>query len=223
MDFSAVTEIGRLGEMQVAMKDFGTHGVLVTRDAGASARHEIEHRIRDLPTGQPVALDFDDVVAVSVPFADECLGQLLSGWLTGYYDEQPILAVNATDDVRETLAAALRQRHLVLLGLTNGTAELMGGDDLMNATMQAAQQLGSFTASEFAEQLGVSPQAANNRLKALVRAGALARTRVVPSGGGKEFSYAVPEVGGRSGPTPRRPDTDGRRRQTGTRLSRRPG
>lgn len=42
-----------------------------------------------------------------------------------------------------------------------------------------------------ANRLRISPQAANNRLKVLVSSGAVARERIVPAGGGKEFSYRV--------------------------------
>lgn len=190
-DFS---ESGTLIPMHVPMKNFGTDGVLTTREAGARARHEIERHIGTLMPGQPVALDFADVRAVSVPFADEAVGQLLSGWLSGYYEEHPILAFNASEDVRETIAAALRQRRLLLLGLHHGDAELLGADAVLDETMRVAQRLGSFSAADLAQELGLTPQAANNRLKTLMRSGALRRTRVAPSRGGKEFAYEVPPV-----------------------------
>jgi hypothetical protein len=193
----AISERGEsdtLTSMQFAMSPYGEGGVLVTREAGSQARYDVERALHGLTPGQPVALDFSDVVAISVPFADECLGQLLSGRLAGYYEEHPILALNATDDVRETVAAALRPRHLFLLGMSDGQVELIGGDELMNATMEAAQRLGTFAAFQLADELHISPQAANNRLKALVRSGALYRSRVIPARGGKEFEYAVPQV-----------------------------
>lgn len=207
MLFTALSESATLAHVRVAMSDFDDDGVLVTREAGADARHDIERRIHGLVDGQPVVLDFESVRAISVPFADECLGQLLSGRLAGYYEDQPILAVNASPDVRETVAAALRPRRLVLLGVSDGEAELIGGDSMLNSTMHAAQRLGSFTALQLADELGLSPQAANNRLKTLARAGALARRRVVPSRGGKEFAYEVPAV----------PEHGARRRPNGSR------
>jgi hypothetical protein len=174
------------------MRDFGRDGVLVTRDAGAQARRDIELRIVGLTPGHPIALDFAGVVAISVPFADEAIGQLLAGWAAGYYDDYPLLAVNADSDTRETVAAALRQRRLALLGIDNGAPELLGGDEVLSATLQEAHRLGTFSAGELAMRLELSPQAANNRLKLLLRSGALRRTRVIPLRGGKEFAYAVP-------------------------------
>lgn len=174
------------------MKPFGKGGVLVTREAGVRARHDLERAIASLTPGDPVALDFAEVVAVSVPFADECLGQLLSGRLAGFYEDHPILAMNANADVAETIAAALRRRKLVLLGLFDGRVELLGADALLNETMEVAHRLAEFSASDLAEELGLTLQAANNRLKALLRAGAVSRTRGAPEGGGREYEYQVP-------------------------------
>jgi predicted transcriptional regulator len=38
----------------------------------------------------------------------------------------------------------------------------------------------------------LSPQAANNRLRQLTKAGALQRERINPAHGGREFRYSVP-------------------------------
>jgi predicted DNA-binding transcriptional regulator len=48
-------------------------------------------------------------------------------------------------------------------------------------------------AEEVAQELGISPQAANNRLRALVRVGLSDRVRVDPKRGGKRYLYALPE------------------------------
>lgn len=61
----------------------------------------------------------------------------------------------------------------------------------MRETLEASQRLGEFRASDLADALDVSPQAANNRLRQLVASGVVARRRVVPEGGGKEFQYRL--------------------------------
>src|SRR6266849_11116979 len=147
--------------MHVPMREHADRaGILSTRPAGARTRHSIERLLatNTLKPGHPVALDFKGVVAISVPFADECIGQLLSGRLAGYYEDHPILAVNASDDVRETIAATLRLRHLLLLGVNRGEAELLGADELLAETLRAAEDAGRFSASELARRLGVSSQ-----------------------------------------------------------------
>jgi predicted ArsR family transcriptional regulator len=73
--------------------------------------------------------------------------------------------------------------------------ELLGGEPALRDTIAAATRLGvKFSASELGLELGVSPQAMNNRLKALVRMGALVREAVVVPGGGREFAYRVSEA-----------------------------
>jgi hypothetical protein len=64
---------------------------------------------------------------------------------------------------------------------------------LLDETIKLAQELRNFSALQIAGELGLSQQAANNRLKELVRNGALVRRRIVPERGGKEFLYAVPQ------------------------------
>jgi hypothetical protein len=186
--------------MQFALREYGSGSesggkVLVSRAHGAAARGDLERRLADPAIGRtdPVALDFDWVIAVDVPFADAFLGPLLSGRLAGYHGEHPLVAINVSEGVRETVDATLRQRRLHLLGITSGRpAELLGGDDILELTLRAAMAKGRFSASDLARQLNITPQAMNNRLKILLESGALSRMRTVRPRGGKEFEYQVP-------------------------------
>jgi hypothetical protein len=139
----------------------------------------------------PIAVGFAEVVAVSVPFADAFLGPLLSGRLGGYHEDHPFLLIDASHDVEETIAAALRLRGLSVLSLGVGTARLLGAEPALEETMHVAQSIEEFSVADIAQALGLTPQAANNRLKGLLRSGALTRTRVKPERGGKEFRYRV--------------------------------
>jgi hypothetical protein len=188
--FSEFRESASLHGVRVSMKKFGD--VLDTRRSAAKVRAGIEREVLSTSDGDVLVLDFKGVRAITVPFADECIGLLLAGRLTGYHGSHPVLAVNANEDVRDTLSLTLATRRLGLLHVAE-PLELLGGDDLLNDTLSEAWAMGQFTASELAERLRVSPQAANNRLKALVSRGALRRALIVPSGGGKEFVYTVPE------------------------------
>ena len=211
-------ERARLGSMKVQLRTFADSGGLLTgRGAGAEARYSIERELATagLTPGDPIALDFEGVKAISVPFADECIGQLLSGRLAGYYEDHPVVALNADNDVAETLSATLRQRNLVLLGVSESDVELLGGDQLLTSTVRAARELGGpFSATDLARQLGVSPQAMNNRLKALLRSGALSRTRVMPARGGREFEYEIP-----MGPCGRSSNKDGKTKRDSQRRT----
>jgi hypothetical protein len=191
---SGFRESDRLRFMRVPMAKYAAQGVLDTRSRGAEVRWDIERSVAASCDGEALVIDFDHVRAVTVPFVEECIGKLLAGRSISYYDDHPVLAVNANDDVRDTLAVALGNRRLALLHASEPPM-LLGGDDILNATLREAWPMRRFTASDVAERLGISTQAANNRLKALVARGALHRVLTVPAGGGKEFAYTVPEPG----------------------------
>jgi hypothetical protein len=195
MDNTIARETVTLRVMKVSMREYeSSPGLLGGRDRGDRAWRDIEHRLRKVHPDEVVALDFDSVEAISVPFADACLGRLLSGKVSGFYEEHPLVLLNANEDVRETVAAALRLRHLVALSLGSDGPQLLGADEVLAATMGAAFALGDFSVLELAAELRLSPQAANNRLRALTRSGALHRQRVSPRHGGREFRYRVPNA-----------------------------
>lgn len=172
------------------MKQFDV--ILDTRKNAVRIRTSIERELLDGDLGAAVVLDFKGVRVATVSFVDECIGVFLSNHASGFYGSHPVLAVNANEDVRETIAVTLAHRKLALLHMMD-PPELLGGDEILNQTLSEAWTLGRFTAGDLAGSMGLSPQAVNNRLKALVRRGALRRALVIPAGGGKEFVYAIPE------------------------------
>jgi hypothetical protein len=192
MDIAA--QSGTLGLMEVPMAQFAHDGVLASREDAVTARGDIERRVADLSNPTAVVLDFEGVRAITTTFADECIARLLGSRLAGFDEDHPLLVVRATDEVRHTLDTTLRARRLLLLVLGPNGPEVLGGDELLTQTMATAFALRRFSVLELAEQLNLTPQAANNRLSYLVRAGALARARVVPARGGREFVYEVPAV-----------------------------
>ena len=178
---------------RVDLERYAENGVLRTAERGEELYAEIARGLRTQDPGVPVALDFSSIRAITVPFADRSVCQLLAGWLTGYHDEHPLLIYGADDDVRETIAAALQTRRLVSLAVGASGPELLGGDAVLQHTVQVAKELGDeFSASELAARLEISAPATNNRLRALLRSGAVARKLVIPPGGGKEFVYRFP-------------------------------
>ena len=202
---SGFRESDTLAFMRVPMAKYAAQGVLDTRSRGAAVRWDIERDVASSGDSEALVIDFDEVRAVTVPFVEECIGKLLAGRAISYYDDHPVLAVNANEDVRDTLAVALGNRRLALLHVSEPPM-LLGGDDILNATLREAWSMQRFTASEVALRLGISSQAANNRLKALVARGALRRVLTVPAGGGKEFAYTVPAPGASpSEPAPKQP------------------
>jgi hypothetical protein len=194
-----ITKSGENGdnqiEVQISMDQFGEEGVLTGADSGTRARAAIERSIQRLEDDQAVFLDFSGVRAVSVPFIDASIGRLLSGRVAGYYETHPIVIYRAIVDVRQTIDATLRLHHLHALALGGGSgAELLGADEVLATTMREAVRLRNFNVHQLAESLDLTPQAANNRLRLLLRSGALQRERAKPERGrgGREFRYRVP-------------------------------
>jgi hypothetical protein len=185
-----------LGAVHFVLADQGDRdGVLVGRDQGEETRHALEREIRRTETlspDQPIALDFRGIRSVSVPFAEALLVPLLAGRLTGYYEMHPVVVVAASEDVSETLAAALSRHQLSVLGLVADRPDLLGGERGLRDTVRLAYELGEFSVSDLAAALDVSQQTANERLRALHRLGAVARRRSIPKGGGREFVYSIP-------------------------------
>jgi hypothetical protein len=182
----------RVGLVKVSMSRYGA--VLTTREAGDRAWRDIEREIEAVGENDVVALDFSGVDAITIPYADACLARLMSGKASGFYESHPLVLTNANDDVRETIGAALNQRHLVALSLAPGGApSLLGGDRMLDRTIRAAAELEDpFSVGELAKKMELSPQAANNRLRQLTKVGALQRERINPAHGGREFRYSVP-------------------------------
>lgn len=196
MEITNVGENGHtVGVVKIEMDQFGKDAVLIGADAGARARAAIERSIEQLVDDQPVFLDFSNVLAVSVPFVDASIGRLLGGRAAGYYDTHPIVIYRASIDVLQTIDATLRLHHLYALALGGQAgAELLGADDVLASTMQEAMRLRTFNVHQLAERLDLTPQAANNRLRLLLRSGAVQRERAKPERGhgGREFRYSVP-------------------------------
>jgi hypothetical protein len=199
MAFSNSGETDTLAGVRFSMAEHAEASrILIGREPGQLARSSLEREIHSHRfTEEPVAIDFDGVRGMTVPFADAFFVPLLSGRLQGYYGEHPVLVINAADDVYETLEAVLINRDLAVLAIEpERGGSLVGGEPALRETMRAAAELDDFTASQLAEKLGLTVQATNNRLKQLVRIGALARVAIVPAGGGREYRYRVPSTSG---------------------------
>lgn len=192
MDTRKFVKRSSLDLVKVSMSRYGA--VLATREAGEQARRDIEREINAVGENIVVAIDFAGVDAITIPYADACLARLMSGKVSGFYENHPLVLTNANDDVRETIGAALNQRHLVALCLApSGAPDLLGGDRMLENTIRAAAELEDpFSVSQLAKKMDLSPQAANNRLRQLTKVGALQRERINPAHGGREFRYRVP-------------------------------
>jgi len=177
----------------VARYEIGSGGVFfATRERGRRVREEIEQELARVSPRDGLEVSFKGVEGITVSFGDECIAKLIVARAAGDFDDRGLVIEDMNADVRETLEAVFLRRKMAVVALNDaGEPEILGEPAWMNVTLAAALELRSFRASDLAGRLHITPQAANNRLKNLVSSGAVARKRIVPSGGGKEFGYEV--------------------------------
>lgn len=132
---------------------------------------------------------------MTVSFAEGFFVPLLGQWVTGYYEDHPLVVFGANDEILETLEVVLRQRRLAVLTMGQDEAALVGGESGLRETARAANSLREFGAADMADALGISIQAANNRLKELVRHGAISRVAEFAPSGGRQYRYRMPGPG----------------------------
>jgi STAS-like domain of unknown function (DUF4325) len=169
---------------------------LATRPRGARVREDIERELAKVSPGGFLALDFSGVDAVTFSFADEAIAKLVADRLSGDLPDRGLVLEGLNEDVRETVEVVLQRRKLAAVVATESGFSAVGVGDWLEPTLRTAAKLGEFSARALGDELGLSPQAANNRLQLLVASGAVVRHRVVPDKGGKEFMYRfiVPQL-----------------------------
>jgi hypothetical protein len=170
-----------------ALRDYGK--VLATRNVGRKVAAHLRDR---LETGDDIVLSFRGVEAVTPPFLDEVL-RTLQPVLAGS-DERPAVVTSGMNaDVKETIGFVAERNKLALAELKNQRLELLGADQFLRETLDAAQQLGqSFTAPELAAKLSLTLPNVNQRLGALTASGVVARRRDPTAKRGKRYVYVLP-------------------------------
>jgi hypothetical protein len=183
----------RRNGMDYRVGDWGAF--LATRERGRRVREAIEECLNRANPGETVEIDFSGVDAVTVSFGDESIAKLVIAREAGDFADRGMVIVGANDEVTETLETVLSRRKLAAATVDDGHSVVAIGDKgWVPATLEAAVDLKVFSAADLAAKLGLTPQAANNRLKTLVASGAVARELTVPERGGKEFSYRTVTV-----------------------------
>jgi hypothetical protein len=173
--------------------DVGEGGrFLSTRPRGRSVLRDMEDKTPANVTIQ--VIDFTNVEAMTVSFADEFLGKYYSGLATHDGPPTTVTITGLNDDTRETIIVAFERRELIALERQADRLTLLAASEVLNETFELAQELEVFTALNVAERLNITSPNANNRLKRLVAARALIRRRGVAERGGKEFTYSSPEL-----------------------------
>jgi STAS-like domain of unknown function (DUF4325) len=178
--------------MEYEVSRFGAF--LATRETGAKLREDLERQLRNATDQEALVVSFSGVEAVTISFADEFVGRLIAARESGDTPDVAIVFVGMNPEVQEALDICLERRKAVALSLQGKKLSLLGGEEFLGETLDAARKLRSFRAIKLAEALEITPQNANNRLKRLASAGVLVRKRTAPEGGGKEFVYELPRI-----------------------------
>lgn len=161
-----------------------------TRSLGREGRDRLEDKIAG-KQHIDLTIDFTSVEAMTISFADEFLGKFLSTFDTMKTDATIKLAGLNTENLEAVEICLERRETQAVVMKLDGSLALVG-DPILADTFDALPQDKEFKANDVAEDLQLSAQNANNRLKRLVAAGALRKTRsAAPSRGGKEFVYTT--------------------------------
>lgn len=165
---------------------------IATRDEGAHLRHQLEQQVAELAAGDVLEVSFGRVRAITGSATDEFLGKLLTARRAGDVPAVAIVLTGLNEETAFEVDLCLARRETPVVAIVDSGARLLGADEYLQVTFERAVALGEFNASKLAEELRVTPQNINNRLKRLVLGGALLRVRSDPESGGKQFIYRVP-------------------------------
>lgn len=161
--------------------------VLATRPAGRAAGVEAAARLAD---EDRLLLNFHGVEVASPPFLDELMVALRGVLLGG--KKRWLLVTGCNEDVKESLEMVVGRQKMVLAVMKRDEVELLGSTPQLAETLEAAREMGSFTAPELAEHLKLKLPAVHQRLNALLEAGALGRVDDPTATRGKRGIYSTP-------------------------------
>jgi DNA-binding MarR family transcriptional regulator len=162
--------------------------VLGTRQLGIELADSIRERAAH--SDRALIVDFQGVQVASSPVLDE-IARALRAVIADYPQRFAVLA-HLNEDVRETMLLVLESRDMSLTALEDDTFELLGGRRHLEETLDAAQELGTFTAAELAAQLKVKLPNLHHRLNELRAAGAVARVESQAGESSRALQFATP-------------------------------
>jgi hypothetical protein len=161
--------------------------VLGTRALGAELADSI--RERAARSDRALIVDFQGVQVASSPVLDEIARALRA--VIADFPQRFVVLAHLNEDVRETLLLVLESRDMSLTVFDDDALELLGGRRHLEETLEAAQELGTFTAAELAAQLRVKLPNLHHRLNELRAAGAVARVESEASASGHALHFAT--------------------------------
>ena len=162
---------------------------LGTRALGQRVAQEVDQAARKAPA---LILDFSDVRVASSPFLDEVVCAMRSAIADGR--QRYVLLAGLNEDVADTIQLVLKRRDAALVALEDEQLRILGGRSHLQETLEAAQDLGSFTATELAGRLQQKLPNLHQRLNQLREAGALTREDDPEARRGRRLVFETPEI-----------------------------
>jgi hypothetical protein len=161
-----------------------------TRSLAREGRTTLEETLTG-KTSVDLTIDFTNVTAMTISFADEFLGKFLSTFDVAK-QEITIKVTGLNEENAEAVSICVQRRETQVVVLDSHGALKLDGPSPLPETFNTALELGEFKANDLAQRLDITPQNANNRLKRLAAVGAVRKARVTTTQrGGKEYFYTA--------------------------------
>lgn len=168
--------------------------LFIARAAGERLRRWLEAQIAG-SDDDVVVLDLQSVKAFDHPAADEAFAKLLITLRSGLDEPRCVAFAGATEAQVEHLDAVLDRRDICAPVIERGRLRLIGHVPAgVAAVFDLALAHGEVRAAHLGELLGVTTNAASNRLRLLWAAGILRRREVFDKLGGRAYVYELPAI-----------------------------
>ncbi len=143
---------------------------LITRDAGRKAYPILDEALREMPEGETLVLDADEIILIDGSFFDEAILNLFTHVLNNKFGQRYLLLINPTADSLDNIRGAIRNRNLkaAFPVMQDGTLQLVGVvEPNLDETVRLLARKGELTARELADTLKIGISNASNRLRRL--------------------------------------------------------
>ena len=194
-----------------SLGEFGKH--LAMRPLGRQVQEKLDARLRSLPAGGVLVVDFDGVEMMDYSFADEALGTILSRMAAKEYPDRHLVIETKGDELGDALLenveVALNRREVAALVLPQNTMNKAKKTENISAvagkwrilgdlpthlveTLRAVMDKGCVTVRDLSEALKLdSATACNNRIARLYQMHLVRREATVVPEGGRQYCYSA--------------------------------
>ncbi len=191
------------GTVRQSLGEFGT--ILAMRPQGRVVQEKIDARLRALPVGGVLVLDFNGVEMMDYSFADEALGTIYSRMAAKEYPDRHLVLETRDDELcdalLENVEVALNRREVaaLLVPQSDVKAAQKNADKWrvlgelpshLIDTLRAVMDKNCITVRDLADALKLdSATACNNRIAKLYQMHLVRREASVVPEGGRQYCY----------------------------------